>query len=248
MSLTARAVTHGWSAADLRVHGNFARANFNHYNVFGYGWYHNHPNAWWAGYRAGVWTAATWAAVNSWFGYAWPIYGYDYGNDIVYENNYVYLYGQPIATTADYYQAATDLAQTGEEAQIPSQPPPTANTQPDPKTAKWLPLGVFEAIPPKEKSSKMMMQLAVNKTGIIRGNYYNTGDENTQLIEGSVDKKTARVAWVVTDKEERDLRYRTLQSDEARVHNSRSFRQRQDRAMDAGAVEAESGWNKDAIG
>ena len=45
-----------------------------------------------------------------------------------------------------------------------------------------------------------MFQLAVNKAGIIRGNYYDTADKNVQLIEGSVDKKTQRVAWVVADK------------------------------------------------
>ena len=45
-----------------------------------------------------------------------------------------------------------------------------------------------------------MFQLAVNKDGIIRGNYYNTGDNNDQQVDGSVDKKTQRVAWVVEDK------------------------------------------------
>ena len=46
----------------------------------------------------------------------------------------------------------------------------------------------------------MMFQLAVNKDGIIRGNYYNTSDNNDQQVDGSVDKKTQRVAWVVEDK------------------------------------------------
>ena len=65
---------------------------------------------------------------------------------------------------------------------------------------KWLPLGVFNALREGEKSSKMMFQLAVNKAGIVRGNYFNTGDNNVQQVDGSVDKKTQRIAWVVEDK------------------------------------------------
>lgn len=48
----------------------------------------------------------------------------------------------------------------------------------------------------------MLLQLAVNKEGIIRGNYYNTGDDNVRPIEGAVDKNTARVAWIVADKKD----------------------------------------------
>jgi len=41
---------------------------------------------------------------------------------------------------------------------------------------------------------------AVNKDGIVRGNYFNTKDNNNQQVDGSVDKKTQRIAWVVEDK------------------------------------------------
>lgn len=203
-SATARraAVTRNWSAGDLRVQGNYARTKFNRYNAFDRDWFQNHPAAWWAsGFRHGFWRGATWADVHDWFGADWPIYGYDYGNDIIYENNNVYLNGQPIASADDYYQAAAALAQTGTEVQIPSETP-NPNAQPDSANAKWLPLGVFEAIPPGEKTSKMLLQLAVNKEGIIRGNYYNTGDDNVRPIEGAVDKNTARVAWIVADKKD----------------------------------------------
>jgi hypothetical protein len=198
------AVTRNWSAADYRVQGNYARATFNRYDCFNRGWYDHHPGAWWAGYRAGIWTGASWSALNGWFGADWPIYGYNYGNDIAYVDNNVCLYGQPIATADEYYQSAADLIQTGVDAPVQSQPPPSDPTAaaPNSQSANWLPLGVFEAIPPDEKSSKMMMQLAVNKAGIIRGNYFNTGDNNSQLIEGSINKKTARAAWCVADKQD----------------------------------------------
>jgi hypothetical protein len=193
------AVTRNWSSADMRVQGNYARDHFNYYNSFGHNWWHDHPNAWWGGYAAGIWTAATWSAVNNWFGEAWPPIPYDYGSNVTYQDNNVYLNDEQIAPSADYYQSAAELAQFGEQANIPSQTP-SADSQPDPANAKWLPLGVFNALQPNEKTSDMMFQLAVNKDGIVRGNYYDTSDKNNQLVEGSVDKKTQRVAWVVDDK------------------------------------------------
>jgi hypothetical protein len=123
-----------------------------------------------------------------------------YGTDITYVDNSVCLYGQPIATADQYYQSADNLVQTGAAAQVTNTPPPADAADEPPADPKWLSLGVYEAIPPGKKTSDMLMQLSVNKTGVIRGNYYNTADENTQLIEGSIDKQTARAAWVVADK------------------------------------------------
>ena len=184
----------------MRVQGNYARNNFNHYNTFNNNWWHNHPNAWWGGYAAGVWTAATWSALNNWFGEAWQPIPYDYGSNVTYQDNSVYLNDQPIAPAADYYQSAAGLAANRRAGQHSQPNCQRANSQPDPANAKWLPLGVFNALQPNEKTSDMMFQLAVNKDGIIRGNYFNTSDNNNQQVEGSVDKKTQRVAWVVEDK------------------------------------------------
>jgi hypothetical protein len=43
------------------------------------------------------------------------------------------------------------------------------------------------------------IQLAVNKQGVIRGNYTDTTANTSQVIQGSVDKKTQRVAFTVGD-------------------------------------------------
>jgi hypothetical protein len=43
------------------------------------------------------------------------------------------------------------------------------------------------------------IQLAVNKDGILRGNYTDTNTDKTQLIQGSVDKQTQRAAFTVGD-------------------------------------------------
>src|SRR5262249_59783832 len=107
---------------------------------------------------------------------------------------------EPTAPAADHYQSAASLVQTGEQADIPSQAPSADNQQADTSNPKWLPLGVFNALRGDEKTSDMVFQLAVNKDGIIRGNYFNTSDNNNQQVDGSVDKKTKRVAWIVEDK------------------------------------------------
>jgi hypothetical protein len=45
----------------------------------------------------------------------------------------------------------------------------------------------------------MTIQLAVDKQGVIRGNYTNTAIGNTQVVKGSVDKQTQRACWTVGD-------------------------------------------------
>jgi hypothetical protein len=191
------------SAADMRVQGNYARANFNHYNAFNHNWWHDHPNAWWnRGFAAGYWYGASWAGINSWFGVAWPAMSYDYGDNIYYDDDNVYLAGQPVGTAAEYYDSAQQLAQTGADANIPNENSEDASNAvaANAADAHWLPLGVFEAIQPTQKSSDMTFQLAVNKDGIVRGNYFNSSDNNVQQVQGAVDKQTQRVTWFVQDR------------------------------------------------
>ena len=50
-----------------------------------------------------------------------------------------------------------------------------------------------------ETSSDITIQLAVNKQGVIRGNYTDAKSGATQVVQGSVDKQTQRVAFTVGD-------------------------------------------------
>ena len=43
----------------------------------------------------------------------------------------------------------------------------------------------------------MIFQLAVDKNGVIRGNYFDQVTQTNQPVTGAVDKKTQRVAWRV---------------------------------------------------
>jgi hypothetical protein len=50
-----------------------------------------------------------------------------------------------------------------------------------------------------QKSSDLVLQLAVNKDGVIRGNYTDGVGGKPNLVQGSVDKQTQRVAFTVGD-------------------------------------------------
>ena len=165
------------------------RTNFNHWGVYGQGWYTNHPGAWFAaGWGASaIWNAATWGTAASYCGYTdeQPIY-YDYGDNVTYNDGSVYVNGQDVGTSDEYYDQASQLATDGADA--------SASEDGD-----WLPLGVFALTRPDQSSSDVTIQLAVNKQGVIRGNYTDNVTNKTQVVKGSVDKKTQRVAFTVGD-------------------------------------------------
>ena len=165
------------------------RTNFGHYGIYGAGWYTSHPAAWYAaGWAAGTaWNAATWDSLGTYFGYdSYPPVSYDYGNNITYQDNDVYIDGQDAGTVQQYYDAAASLAATGTSADAKSD-------------GNWMPLGVFALCKPNETKSDLAMQLAVNRDGVLRGNYTDAATNQTQLIHGSVDKKTQRVSFTVGD-------------------------------------------------
>lgn len=47
-----------------------------------------------------------------------------------------------------------------------------------------------------------LFQLAVNKAGILRGNFYDALSDTALPIYGSVDKKSERAAWTIGDRKE----------------------------------------------
>jgi hypothetical protein len=165
------------------------RGNFNHYGMYGAGWYRRYPGAWYAARwgAAAAWTAATWASAASYCGCddSPPVY-YDYGNNVTYQDDSVYVNGQDSGTAAQYYDEASSLASAGTQADAPSD-------------GDWLPLGVFAFSKSDHPSSNLVVQLAVNRQGVLRGNFTDTVTNQTQLVHGSVDKQTQRVAFTVGD-------------------------------------------------
>jgi hypothetical protein len=185
------------SAAVLHSQAGYVRTGFRGYNYFNPGWYTAHPGAWraaaWVG-AASYWAWAPYTTVSTFCGYPAEPVLYDYGSNVTYENNNVYYNGEPVATAEEYAAQATQIAAVGQEAAPPN-------------TDEWQSLGVFAMVQGDEKDANDIMQLAINKEGVIRGNYHNGLTDTTIPISGAVDKRTLRAAWIIGDK--KDVVYET---------------------------------------
>jgi hypothetical protein len=181
------------SPQSLANQGNLIRQNFNHYDCFRGNWWDRH---------AGAWQAARWAAVASstywtpgsyycyrYCGYLSEPYYYDYGSSVIYERDYVYVNGDAVATQEQYADQAMSIAETGKQAEATDD-------------QEWLPLGVFAMIQGDQRTGNFLFQLAVNRSGVLRGNYYNALSDTTVPVCGSVDQKSQRAAWTLADRKE----------------------------------------------
>lgn len=189
--------TRAFSPTYFHAQGLAAQRWCNVSGVFTPAWCGAHPWAWCpAGYAGAAWATAawrpaTWPALGTWLTWnATPGY-YDYGNNITYQDNYVYYGTQPVETQQQYYQQALGLA--GASA---SPTPSVANTEPN-TDAQWLPLGVFGLMAEGQGTPTMVFQLAIDKAGAIRGNYYDQVSDNTVPVTGTLNKTDQRVAWRV---------------------------------------------------
>jgi len=172
----------------------YVRNGFGYYGAFNTGWYTAHPGCWFAaGWAAGAaWTTPNYAALCGYWGlpYSETPPDYDYGSTVIYNGDNVYVNGQDQGTPQQYAEQATTIAATGQT----TDPPPTD---------EWKPIGVFALVQGSEKTSNDIFQLAVDKNGIVRGNYYDgLMDVNTQVY-GSVDKKSQRACWTIGKKKDR---------------------------------------------
>jgi hypothetical protein len=154
------------------------------YNYFG-GWAARGP------YYA--WSPLTWTAFGTFLGGSWataqPVYyGYGQGGNVYYENNVVYVDGQAAGTPEQYYQQAQSLAAAAPPAD-----------QLNGQQQEWLPLGVFALTSEDTGDSQAVIQLAVNKDGVIAGTYYNEANQVNRPIQGTVDPKTQRAAMSFAD-------------------------------------------------
>jgi uncharacterized protein (TIGR03000 family) len=183
-------VTTAYAGGALAARGAAVRGGYYRYGAFNTGWWGVHPGAWrpygWDAARAWGW--ANWGGLTNWFGWSAAPVVYDYGTNIVYQGDQVYIDDQQGPTAAVYYQQAADLAQS-----VPVVPPS------DEKGDAWLPLGVFSLVQGEQSEPSAVFQLAVDKAGTIRGNYSNALTDTTLPVRGAVDQKTQRASWVVDD-------------------------------------------------
>jgi hypothetical protein len=182
--------TYYRSAGAVKGQGAYVRAGVAvNGNSFSRAWVGRYPGTWFPGKWAAVtaWTAVAWGAVSSSCGYPEESTSYDYGSSVVYQDNAVYVNGDNVGTPEEYAQQATAIADAGKQAKAPADD-------------EWMSLGVFAMVQGEETTSNNIFQLAVNKAGVIRGNYYNALTDTALPVVGAVDPKTQRAAWTVGDK------------------------------------------------
>lgn len=164
-------------------------------NTFNKNWWSEHPNLSNYYWHSHVWPhrpwpywwrPATWMALSSWIAWNWgPPLIYNYGSTFYYDNNYVYLNGHRLCSALDYYDQAVSAT-----IRIPD-----VNDDVD----QWMPLGVFALTRDPSVESNVVLQLAVNKDGIIQGTYFNGETRVTKPIKGIVEKENQRAIWTFAD-------------------------------------------------
>ncbi len=184
--------------------------NYHHHdNWFGPNWWNGHRHncgGWHYGYGFNSnpwsywWTVPTFATFTNWFTWSAPstvwsqpvYYDYGQGGNVVYENNAVYIDGQQVASSEEFAESAAALATV--------EPPESEEVAAE---AEWLPLGTFAvSSSDKDVEPSRILQLAVNKQGIISGTLFNTQTDQAETIQGKVDQETQRVAFRIGESED----------------------------------------------
>lgn len=146
------------------------------------------------------WSTPTYPDLTSWFTWSAPAtswqqpayYDYGTGGNVTYQDNSVYIGGTEISSALEFAETAATLATV-----------PEPETEKVAEEAEWLPLGTFAlTTDPDDVDPNRIVQLAVNKEGIVSGTIYNRDTEQTQAIQGRVDKETQRVAMRIGESED----------------------------------------------
>ena len=140
-------------------------------------YYNGKPEfAWWQG--------SPWSVLIRALGMKDDVQGFKYSNDqnIAFQNDIIYVNGQPVSSYEDFVTSARALA----------------NTHPDSTTDRpgWYPLGTFAvSSDPDQKTSNHAIQLAMDGVGNISGVYVNWPQGHVLPISGSVDTNSQLVAF-----------------------------------------------------
>jgi hypothetical protein len=173
----------------------------------GYGY-----NRGWAGRGAYYgWSPTSYAGLGTFLGAsavaAQPNYlAYGNGGNVYYDGDNVVVDGTPAGTAEQYAQQAMGFV-----AAAPA-PEKTADVE-------WLPLGTFAVTREDVEDSQGMVELAIDKQGVIAGTYYNEGSGASRPLKGTFDQKSQRVGIGFADGEKEDAALETgiynLTQDEA---------------------------------
>ncbi len=198
-----------WDNRSLEVKNDI---NVNADHLFNDGWWSNHPGATFgAGVAAGAtaawashwwWNPCSYTSLSTFLPWSWPAQPpvYDYGTNVVYEGDTVYVNGQSSGSAAQYSQQAVTLAMAPQD--VPPPMPPaggTADAPPPPTAGDWMPLGVWALAPEEHGDASMFFQISINKAGVISGGYSNVMSGEDAPISGQADQKSKRAAWHINN-------------------------------------------------
>lgn len=152
--------------------------------AFSSAWHARHPEAWKpARLSASPWKVADVATVTAWI-------------------------GQPVVR-ADGSAGAGKVAPASAQAPVqPGSAPdgdglrsvlvlPSGQGEDGDAADEWLPLGVFAVAPPGGAAGHNYQQLAVDRSGAIKGTFYDAISDTVLPITGTVDKGSLRATWTV---------------------------------------------------
>ena len=177
--------------AGNRYAGAYNNGAYRHGAVGGYPYYGgwNNHGAYYG------WRPVTYAAFGTFMGAAWAsaqprYYAYGTGGNVYYENNVVYVDGQAAGTPQEYAAQSTAL--------VASAPAQVSDTE-------WLPLGTFALTREGVNDSQAMLELAVNKQGVVAGTYYNEATQVSRSLKGMLDQASQRAAIGFADGKNTDV-------------------------------------------
>lgn len=110
---------------------------------------------------------------------------YNWGENVYYEDDTVYMDGEAIATSDEFAEQALQIANS-----VPAV---------EPDNVEWLPLGVFALCQDDGEESgqepTLFLQLAISKESIIAGTLQNKATDNASEVEGMIDQQSQRAAF-----------------------------------------------------
>jgi len=142
-------------------------------------WYAKYPQAWRPTQSpTDWWRAADVATVTAWL-------------------------GQPVnaagdaATDSSAVTTAGDVGDDGLQSVLVLPAGHDNQAAPAASDSDWLPLGVFAVAAQGNSQPHNYQQLAVDRKGVIKGNFYDAISGTNQPIEGTVDRSTLMASWTV---------------------------------------------------
>ena len=144
-------------------------------------WYSKHPEAWRpAKLPADWWKTADVAKITGWLGQPVTAAGTTAGNGGV-------ATAGGVDASADGLRSVLVLPAGHQNAVGPAD-------------SDWLPLGVFAVVPPGTQDAAQAhnyQQLAVDRQGTIKGNFFDAISGTVQPITGTVDRTALTASWTV---------------------------------------------------